>query len=366
MKNIIRKDILNIEAYQPGKPIEEVKRELGIKDVIKLASNENALGPSPKALRAIAKITQSLHRYPQGDCFYLKQALARYLKISSAHLMFGNGSDELIDVILKTIHAPNAQIITADCTFVEYKISAAINRFKVKTVPLIDFKFDLDGIKKAVTKNTKAIFIANPNNPTGTYVNKNEIIAFIKSIPKNILIVFDEAYFEYVQTKDFPDLIPIIKKHNNIVILRTFSKIFGLAGLRVGYMICSKGFIKAAERVRQPFNVNTLAQIAAQEALGDLAFLRKTQKLVNIEKRFLYAEFKKLNLWFQPSETNFIFIKMNCDVSHIFHKMLKKGVIIRPMSSCKLHHYCRITIGTHEENKKLIRILKSVLQETNK
>lgn len=366
MNAIIRKDILKIQAYEPGKPIEEVKREFGLKNVIKLASNENPLGPSPKAIRAIFKTLQSLHRYPQGDCFYLKRGLARHLKINSAHLMFGNGSDELIDIILKTIHAANAQIITADVTFVEYKISAAINGFKVKTVPLSDFKFDLNAIKKAVSKNTKVIFIANPNNPTGTYLNKNEVSTFIKSIPKNILIVFDEAYFEYTEEEDFPSLIPLVKKYDNIIILRTFSKIFGLAGLRVGYMIAPEAFVKAAERVRQPFNVNSLAQVAAQEALGDYDFLKKARKLNKAEKQFLYQEFDKLNLWFQPSSTNFIFIKMDCDAAVVFQKMLKRGVIIRPMALYKLHNYCRVTIGTHDENIKLIETLKNALQEASK
>ncbi len=366
MQTIIRKDISKIQAYQPGKPIEEVKRELGLKDVIKLASNENAIGPSPKAIKAILKTVQSLHRYPQGDCFYLKKALASHLKIEPSNLMFGNGSDELIDIILKTIQAPSAEAITADVTFAEYEISASINRFRIKTVPLTDFKFDLKKIEEALSKNTKVIFIANPNNPTGTYLNKTEIASFLKKIPKHVLIVFDEAYFEYVEENNFPALIPLIKKNNNIIILRTFSKIYGLAGLRIGYMAAPKAFIMAAERIRQPFNVNSLAQAAALEALGDTAFLKKTHQLNSNEKKFLYSELIKLKLIFTPSAANFILVKLNNDALSIFQRLLEKGVIVRPMNAYKLNNYCRISIGTHAENERLIRTLKSILRENKK
>lgn len=363
MQKIIRKDITDIQAYQPGKPIEEVKREFGLKNVIKLASNENALGPSPKAIKAVLKAIRSLHRYPQGDCFYLKKALAARLKVETSSLMFGNGSDELIDIILKTVYVPSAEIITADTTFLEYEISASINGFKIKKIPLADFKFNLKKIEKSISKNTKVIFIANPNNPTGTYLNENEVVSFLKNIPKHILIVFDEAYFEYVEEKDFPSLIPLIEKNSNIILLRTFSKIYGLAGLRIGYMIAPKVFVNAAERIRQPFNVNTLAQVAALEALNDASFLKKTRQLNSNEKKFLYGKLKKLGLVFTPSAANFIFVKFTCDVSPIFQQLLKKGIIIRPMNAYKLNAYGRITIGTRAENTKLIQSLENILQE---
>lgn len=366
MHTIIRKDISRIQAYQPGKPIEEVKRELGLKNVIKLASNENALGPSPRAIKAILKAASSLHRYPQGDCFYLKESLARHLGMDSSHLMFGNGSDELIDIILKTIHGPSAEIITADITFVEYEITAFINGFKVKTIPLKNFKFDLKAIEKAVSKNTKAIFIANPNNPTGTYLNKDEIASFLKNIPKDILVVFDEAYFEYADKADFPSLIPLITKNKNIIVLRTFSKIYGLAGVRIGYMIAPKFFIRAAERIRQPFNVNALAQAAALEALKDKVFLEKTRQLNKKEKMFLYQELDKLGLTSVPSAANFILVRFHTNVSTIFQRLLKKGVIIRPMNAYKLSAYGRITIGTRAENIRLLQTLKNVLRENKK
>ncbi|MEK7849886.1 MAG: histidinol-phosphate transaminase [Candidatus Omnitrophota bacterium] len=356
---LIRKDIQNIEAYKPGKPIEEVERELGIRGVIKLASNENALGPSPKALQAVQKALVSLNRYPEGTCFYLKKKLARFLGVSESNLIFGNGSDELIDIILKTIKEPGAEIITSEVTFVEYKICGAINGFAVKTIPMRDFTYDLTAIKKAISPRTKAIFIANPNNPTGTYVNAKAAALFLEGIPKDILVVFDEAYVEYVTDKDFPKLIRLINK-KNIVILRTFSKIYGLAGLRVGYMIANSGLVACAQRVRQPFNVNSLAQVAAQAALDDKAFVKRSKDLIKNEKKFLYNSLSQLGIWFKETAANFIFLRMNTDTQKIFQELLKKGVIIREMSGYDLPNYARVTIGTRKENLKLIKTLKEL------
>jgi len=361
--SLIRRDIQNIEAYKPGKPIEEVERELGIKGVIKLASNENALGPSPKALKAISKALKNLNRYPEGTCFYLKKKLAQFLGVYESNLIFGNGSDELIDIILKTIKEPGeakAEIITSEVTFVEYKICGAINGFTVKAVPMRDFTYDLAAIKKAITPRTKAIFIANPNNPTGTYVNSKDVALFLEGMPKDILVVFDEAYVEFVTNKDFPKLISLINK-SNVAILRTFSKIYGLAGLRVGYMIANSGFVTNAQRVRQPFNVNSLAQVAAFAALDDKVFVKKTIKLIKEEKGSLYEAFSKLGIWFKESATNFIFIRMNADIQKVFQELLRKGVIIREMSGYDLPNYARVTIGTRKENQKLIKELKAIL-----
>lgn len=358
---MIRKDILKIEAYKPGKPIAEVERELGIKNVIKLASNENCLGPSPKALKAVVKALPGVSLYPEGTCFYLKKKLSGKLKVKESNLMFGNGSDELIDIILKTLREPGAEIITSDVTFVEYKICAAINDFSVKAIPLKDFTFDLGSMKEAISKNTRAIFIANPNNPTGTYVNASQVADFLEGIPEDVFVVFDEAYIEYAQGEenDFPDLIPLINK-KNIAILRTFSKIYGLAGLRIGYMAACPDFIQYAERVRQPFNVNSIAQAAAESALDDTAFVKKTTALISREKKFLYEAFSKLGIWFKESAANFIFIRMNEDMRKIFSELLKKGIIIREMSQYDLSNYARITIGTRRENKRLIAALKEV------
>jgi histidinol-phosphate aminotransferase len=359
---LIRKDIDNIEAYKPGKPIEEVKRELGIADVTKLASNENALGPSPKAIAAAKQALPSLNRYPEGSCYYLKRKLARILGVRETNLLFGNGSDELIDVILKTIKAPDAEIITADITFVEYKISGAINSFRVVTVPLKDFTFDLEAMVGRITQKTKAIFIANPNNPTGTYVTAKQVLEFLDRIPPGVMIVFDEAYVEYAQQEDFPKTIELLER-KNVAILRTFSKIYGLAGLRVGYMIADEEFVAAAERIRQPFNVNAVAQAAACAALDDKAFVCKSVALVTQEKAFIEKALTELGIWFKKSAANFIFMRTEMDARNLFRELLKKGVIIREMSQYNLDNYSRITIGTRRENMKLIRALKDIIKE---
>jgi histidinol-phosphate aminotransferase len=362
--NLIRRDIEAIDAYQPGLPIEEVKRELGLKSVIKLASNENPFGPSPKAVRAVRRALGSIHRYPEGSCFYLREALARKLNVREDELIFGNGSDELIDIILKALKEPDAEIITSDVTFVEYKIAGSINGFVVKTVPLRDFTFDLNAIARAVTSKTKAIFIANPNNPTGTYVNQKSVLAFLKVVPDDVLVVFDEAYFEFATAPDFPKLKTLIRS-KNIALLRTFSKIYGLAGLRIGYMIARPELIAACQRVRQPFNVNTLAQVAARAALDDDAFVKKTRHTTLRERRKLYAAFRKAGIWFKESETNFIFARITDDATAAMKRLLKKGVIIRDMGMYRLKEYARVTVGTGPENRRFLTALTHILKESS-
>ncbi|MFA5038723.1 MAG: histidinol-phosphate transaminase [Candidatus Omnitrophota bacterium] len=356
---LIRKDIDSIDAYKPGKPIEEVRRELGLKSVIKLASNENSLGSSPKALAAIRKTLGHLNRYPEGNCPELRKQLAGALKIRENNLLMGNGSDELLDIILKAVKEPEAEIVTADITFIEYRISALVNGFKVTQAPLKDFTYDLEAIAKCITPKTKAVFIANPNNPTGTYVTARDVTAFLNRIPEEVLVVFDEAYLEFVEEKDFPDTLALLSK-KNIVILRTFSKIYGLAGLRIGYMIAAEDFIEACQKIRQPFNVNSLAQAAARAALTDKVFVRRSQALIHKEKKFLCDAFSELGIWFKKSAANFIFIKTQRDARELFAELLKKGVIIREMSQYGLNNYSRVTIGTRRENTLLIQSLRTL------
>jgi len=311
MKNIINKNVLKIKPYEPGKPIEEVKRELGLKNVIKLASNENPLGSSSKALAAIKRNLGTLNRYPDGNCFYLKDKLARKLNLKPRNLIFGNGSDELIDVIVKTFVGPNEEVLTSKVSFVEYEIVSQSNNRKFRDIPLKDFKYDLKAIKKAIRKNTKAIFIANPNNPTGTYVNKRELEEFLRGLPKNLIVVLDEAYNEFVDVRDFPESLDYINK--NVIILRTFSKTYGLAGLRIGYAIAKPEFIECMNRVRQPFNVNLLAQAAALEAVDDTAFLKRSRRTILEGKRYLYNELDKLGFECVSSVANFILVDVKQD-----------------------------------------------------
>lgn len=357
----VNEAIKNIAVYQPGKPIEEVKRELGLKEVIKLASNENPLGVSPKALAAIKEQAYKLNRYPEGACFKLRQRLSKKLNIEANNLLFGNGSDEIIDIIIKTFCRPNEEIITADKTFLEYKIIGQQNSRLARTIPLNNLCYDLKEIKKKINIKTKIVFIANPNNPTGTYVNKTEIEEFIKGLPEDIIVVLDEAYFEFVEAPDYPASLDLLKKNPNIIILRTFSKIYGLAGLRIGYAIADKEIIRYMEGARQPFNVNSLAQAAAFAALADTGFIKKTLKTIKEGKKYIYKELDKLNSEYTPSETNFILINLKKDGRDVFQEMLKKGVIIRELKQYDLDDFIRVTIGTMSENKKFIKALKETL-----
>lgn len=358
MRNIINKNVLKIKPYEPGKPIEEVERELGLKNVIKLASNENPLGSSLRALSAIKRNLNTLNRYPDGNCFYLKNKLAKKLKLKPENLIFGNGSDELIDVIIKTFVGLNEEVLTSKVSFVEYEIVSRSNNRKFRDIPLKNFKYDLIAIKKAIRKNTKAIFIANPNNPTGTYVNKKELEVFLKGLPKNSIVVLDEAYNEFVDAKDFPNSLNYINK--NVILLRTFSKTYGLAGLRIGYAIAKPEFIECMNRVRQPFNVNILAQAAALEAVDDSEFLKRSRKTILEGKRYLYKELDKLRFEYVSSAANFILIDVKQDCRAVFNKLLKQGVIVRPMGLYNLKNFIRVTIGTKKENIRFINSLRRI------
>ncbi len=358
---IVNKKILEITPYQPGKPIEEVKRQLGLQKVIKLASNENPLGPSPKAIRAIQKALAKINRYPEGSCFYLRQALSARLKVKPQNLIFGNGSDEIIDIIIKAFCEPEDEIVTSDVTFLEYKIIAWQNGRKVTTVPLKDFAYDLAKIKDILNPRTKVVFIANPNNPTGAYVARKEVEDFLKALPRRVVVVFDEAYLEFVDAKDFPLILRYVKEGRNVIILRTFSKIYGLAGLRIGYGIAKEEFIKYMERVRQPFNVNALAQEAAYAALDDTAFIRKSKAIVTRGKEYLCREFKKLGIKYIPSQANFILFCAPQDGLKVFQRLLTQGVIVRDMCQYGLNNFIRVTVGTKPENEKFIKALRKVL-----
>ncbi len=357
---LARKSILNIKPYQPGKPIEEVKRELGLKEVNKMASNENPLGPSPKAISAIKKYINNINRYPEGSCFYLRQALSKRLKIKQDQIIFGNGSDELIVFSLRAFVNEGDEVIVASPTFLIYEIASKIQGAKVKIVPTRYFKYDLKLMAKSVTKNTKIVFIANPDNPNGTYVTKYELESFLKSIPKEILVFIDEAYFDFVAEKDYPNGLDYISG-NNVIISRSFSKSYGLAGVRVGYGVSNPEIIKYMEAVREPFNVNSIAQVAALAALKDKKFLSKTKKITQDGRKFLYKEFSKLGLRYIPSVTNFILFEVGRSAQKVSGALLKKGIIVRDMKAWGLDTFMRVTVGKPKENKKFIKELRGVL-----
>lgn len=354
--------IKDISPYVPGKPIEELQRELGIKDIVKLASNENPLGPSKKAISAIRKGLRSLNRYPDGSCYYLKEELSKRLRVSPDELIIGNGSNEIIDIVAKTFLMPAEKAVMAKPSFVVYAMATKIAGAIPVEIPLTpDGRHDLMRIAEAIDDITRIVFIANPNNPTGTINTLEEFDSFMKKVPDNVIVVVDEAYYEYVTDRRYPDTLEYLRKGYPIIILRTFSKIYGLAGLRVGYGIAPAEVIREMNRVREPFNVNSLAQIAAIAALKDKEHIRKSVALNKTEKQFLYRELKRLNIDFIPTEANFIYLRFPFEVQQLFNEMLQRGVIIRPVGKNEI----RVTIGTERENIKFIKALEGVMKRVS-
>lgn len=360
MQELVRKNIRAVTPYVAGKPIEETKRELGLKEVVKLASNENPLGVSPKAKQAIKKNARLVNRYPDSNSFYLKRRLAKFYNLKPANFIIGNGSDELIDIIIKTFVEDDESIVTSEVTFLEYEIIANTANRKVIKAPLKYFRYDLEAIKTRIDKKTKLVFIANPNNPTGTYVTKVELEDFLAFLPDQTILVLDEAYDTFVDVADFVSGLRYMDK-KNIIVLKTFSKAYGLAGLRVGSAIARPEFISFLEKARQPFNVNSLAQAAALAALDDKKFLQKSRKIILEGKDYLYDELKEMGLSYVPSVANFILLDTGKDGVAVFKEMLKFGVIVRDMQQYGLRNYIRVSIGTKRENERFIRVLKKVI-----
>ena len=358
----VSEDILKIRPYVPGKPVEEVKRELGISRVIKLASNENSLGPSPKAIQAIRNYASEVHFYPDGGCYYLKKDLASHIGVDPDNIILGNGSDEIVSIITRVFIREGDEAIMGDPSFLMYKIDTRLSRGKIICVPLRQFKIDIPGMVKALSSRTRLIFISNPNNPTGTIVTKYEMQKLIEKIPPDVLVVCDEAYHEYVDDVDYPDTLFWVKEGKNIIVLRTFSKIYGLAGLRIGYGIARKEIISILNRARPPFNVNSLAQVAARASLKDREHLAKSRNLIEKGKKFLYGKLKEMGIPFVPTQANFILIKTGERTRQIIHTLLKKGIILRDMEAYNLPHYIRLTISTQEENETFIREFQKALQ----
>ncbi len=361
MKNIVNQNILKVAPYVPGKPIEEVKRELGLKNVVKLASNENPFGPSAKVLKAIAAESKNLNRYPDGQCFYLRRELAKRLKINPAQLIFGNGSDEIIVMAIRAFVLPDEEVIIARPSFLIYEIAAQAAGAQIVDVPLKNFRYDLEGMKERITPKTKIIFIGNPDNPAGTYVGKNALLNFLNTIRRDILVFIDEAYYEFVRGKDYPQTVPLLKDFKNLIITRTFSKLFGLAGLRIGYGMADSEIIDCLNRVREPFNVNSLAQAAALACLKDGAYYKRIAKSVDEQKEFLYKQLSRMGLSVQPSSTNFILIDVKEPASMVAQALLKKGIIVRDMSPWGMERIIRVTVGTKAENQRFLDALKGIV-----
>ncbi len=352
--------VCNLVAYEPGKPIDETARELGLdpSQIVKVASNENPLGPSPLAKIAIREAAEESHIYPDGGGYRLRSAIADSFGMDISNVILGNGSNEIIELLCHTFLNRNAELIAAEHAFVVYKLMATLFGAKYVEVPDPGFIHDLDAMADAITENTRLVFIANPNNPTGTMVGQEAIDRFMDRLPDHVVAVFDEAYFEFPDSP--PDVLKYIHAGKNVCVLRTFSKIHGLAALRVGYGLASKNVATLLQKARQPFNVNSIAQAAALAALGDTDHIAKTRAVNKTGMKFYEKEFAARGLEFVPSFANFLLVKTG-DGDQVFRDMLKQGVIVRAMSSYKLPDWVRISIGTEAQNKRCLEVLDSVL-----
>ncbi len=353
--------IETIHPYQGGKPIEEVQREFGIEDIIKLASNENPLGPSPLAKEAIKRAAAEVNLYPDGNAYYFKNELAEHLGVSADHLIFGNGSNDVLQIVGETYISPGDEVIYSESAFVVYMLVSKICGAKSVVTPRRDYAHDLDAMADAITDATKVIFIANPNNPTGTMVTKDETERLMARVPDDVIVVFDEAYYEYVERPDYPQTLPYVEEGCNVIITRTFSKIYGLAGLRIGYGIAKPLTIEMMNRVRQPFNCNLIAQAAGRAALNDADHVRLSLELNAAGKLYLYEALERLGLGYVETEGNFILVQLGRSGQDAADALMRKGVIVRPMAAYGFPNAVRVTIGKPDENKRFITSLREVL-----
>jgi histidinol-phosphate aminotransferase len=353
--------ITAIEPYVTGKPLEELEREHGVSDSIKLASNENPLGPSPKAIEAIGKALEKLHRYPDGACFNLQHKLAEHLNVQPEQIILGNGSDDILGMLARSLLQPGDQVIVPVPSFLMYTIAAQSCGAKPVHVPLKDRVIDLDAVLAQVNSRTRIIFICNPNNPTGTIVTRPMFERFMAALPDPVVVVVDEAYIDFVRDADCADGLAWLNADKTVVTLRTFSKAYGLAGLRVGYGVMPAELAMMLHRVRMPFNVNSLAQTAAVAALDDERFLSQTLSVIHAGLDFLYRELEKRGVPFFASQTNFFLIDVGANADRVFDRFLRKGVIVRSMSAYGFEHYIRINVGLPIENQRFLSALDEVL-----
>ncbi|MCX6564624.1 MAG: histidinol-phosphate transaminase [Candidatus Aminicenantes bacterium] len=351
-----------ISPYKPGRPIEEVARELKLKgEIIKLASNENPLGTSPLALQAIRKALKESYLYPDDNCYYFRKKLAERWSVEPGNIVVGNGSVEILPLATLAYLDPEHSALGSEGAFIWFKIAARIAAAELIEVPMRNHTHDLQAMLKAVKPNTRMIYIANPNNPTGTIVDRAEVEDFFRRVPDDILVIMDEAYIEYITDPRFPDSFKYLRDGKNILILRTFSKIYGLAGARLGYGIAPKEIIASLAKLRVSFNVNRLSQVAGLAALDDDRHVRRGRAVNEAGKDYLYEAYRKMGLFYLPTFANFIFVDFARDSQIVFEALQKKGIITRTIKEYGFPQALRITIGTEDQNRKLIRALKSVL-----
>lgn len=355
--------ILDLVAYEPGKPVEELARETGLPPdrILKLASNENPLGPSPKALQAMRKALEYSHFYPDGGGYFLREAIAEKHGLTRDHVILGNGSNEIIEFTGHTFLRPSDEVITAQHTFSVYSLIAQLFGAKTIKVPDVNNSHDLMGMLEAITPHTRQIFIANPNNPTGTFLSQEQIDSFMKQVPDDVLVIFDEAYYEF---PDCPtDSLRYVREGRNVVIMRTFSKAHGLANLRIGYGLAPTGLAQTLQKTRQPFNVNGIAQAGALAALQDENHIQATREMVRAGRLYLQKQFAMLNIAYVPSQANFVLTRTG-DGDATFRALLQSGIIVRAMRNYELPEWIRVSVGTPDQNQRLIAALKRILPAT--
>lgn len=359
MSALVTPTIESLVPYEGGKPLEELTRELGIRDAVKLASNENPLGPSPRALEAMQGLLAAVHFYPDGAAYRLREKLAAVHGVAMEEVIQGNGSNELLDLFVRTFARPEDHVVFADPAFVVYRIASLASGVPFTAVPLRDRVHDLEAMAAAVTNRTRLVFVANPNNPTGTYVGRDAVAEFLSKLPPEVIVVMDEAYIEYADAPDFPDSMKLRHLRERLFVVRTFSKIYGLAGLRVGYAVGPRNLVDYVNRVRAPFNVSALAQAAAIAALDDQEHLERSRELNRRERARLTAELARLGADVAPSQANFVLADFGRPARPLYEALLRKGVIVRPFGN--LPSSLRITVGTPTENDRLLAALAEVL-----
>ncbi|MCC6712380.1 MAG: histidinol-phosphate transaminase [Candidatus Dadabacteria bacterium] len=347
--------------YVPGKPVEELERELGITGAIKIASNENPIGPSPLAMKAAMEALSGVNRYPDGDAFYLKHKLSESLGVEPGTIIFGNGSNDVIDVAARTFLGPGDEAVMGEYAFIVYPIVTRLAGASAVISPMPGYTHDLKDIYSRITPKTKAVFIANPNNPTGTMVAKDEMEWFLGKIDGDILVVIDEAYFEYVDDPSYPDSLDYAGLGKSILTVRTFSKIYGLAGMRLGYGIGPEDMVSNMHKARHPFNTSSLAQAAAIAALDDAGHVRKSKEINSKGLDYLGVELGKLGVEYAPSHANFGLVNLGGDPMPVYNALLREGVIVRPVGIYGLKTHLRVSVGLQEENERFIRAFKKVL-----
>ncbi|MBM4300660.1 MAG: histidinol-phosphate transaminase [Deltaproteobacteria bacterium] len=363
--SLILPHLTRLTPYQAGKPLEELERELGLTDAIKLASNENPLGPSPLALAAIRDTLGSLHRYPDSHAYYLKADLARHHGLTPAQLILGNGSDEVLDLLVRALVPPGGEVLSTAHTFLMYGLMTQAVGGVFRPAPLKDMRVDLAAMARAVTPQTRLIILCNPNNPTGAAFKRREWEDFLAAVPATVTVVLDEAYIDFADDPQVPSCLEYLAEDRPLVGLRTFSKTYGLAGLRIGYGFGPSELMDCLNRLRMPFNVNRLAQVAARAALHDADFLARTRELVLEGKDLLYRELARLGLTFVPSQANFVLIRVPRPGREVYQAMLREGVIIRAMDAYGFPDYIRVNVGLPEENRRFLEALQKVLGPDN-